>query len=121
MRKIENKRFRCIHASTASEFEAEIQAVYEQTPGAEVLFREQPFLAYATWIDIRYEPETVYEELKLAGTDLRCGDCPYLEQRFDKRVRYHSCKYADGSRMRSEPACELFCKRYIRGEVDRFE
>ena len=121
MKKKDKKLFRCIEAETASEFEQQISAIYADHPAAEVLFREKTFLAYVTWTEVELVPETAHEELLLKGVDLRCRDCPYLERKNDRRLRYHECGLTGETKFRNDPACDILCGRYWRREVDKDE
>lgn len=108
MREEKKKRFRCIEAQTAAEFESEIQQIYDEHPDAEVIFHQTaPRLAYVKWTEKVRVIETLEDEFHERGVRLSCCDCPFYERPTDMRRRWTRCLKSNLPVHEDDAACEI--------------
>ena len=115
----EVKKYKIIYDRSASGFEKKlndaIADLSEHHP--EITISEQRptgFLAYLTYTETTRIPEDIGDELTLRGLQIRCSDCPYMQQSNDNRMKKHHCEYAHyGITYADSPACNKFYEELI--------
>lgn len=110
MRYVRKKRFRCIQAQDAEEFEAEMNELFELAINPEIKYDER--LSFTAYVVYTYEAnvaETLADEYELAGKGRTCGECPYLERDGHKSKKIFPCRYATyGRTMIDTKACDRY-------------
>ena len=111
-----------VAASTADEFEAKLNKMFEsldrQRIKYEVKFPEGlGFCAYIVKEHKMILPETIADEFELAGERHTCVDCPYWQHPTDGRVKYTRCEVTPGIHGAKSPCCDAFYEMLYNGEI----
>ena len=116
------KLTKVVHASTAEEFERELNKVLTELSkaGARPEIQFNMGLGHCAYIlyDRTYAiPETLEDEFLLAGEKHYCAECPSYHRPTDGRVKYTRCLVAGCLVKEDSPCCEQFYQAVIDGRI----
>lgn len=126
MKKYEKREQTTVVASTAQDFDRQVNQVLEAAAlrGADVAGIDRrreggEFLAFIeTTTEVRVY-ETIMDSYEDRGECYHCSDCPHLLKSQDRRRRYFQCEKGMREQTRyNSPACLYFYEAYDRGEID---
>ena len=120
-----SKRYQCIKADSAEEFEQAVNNVLDEYPDAEMTIDVLvPFLCHA-WIKCeRLIPETKADEYELKGEKHYCIECPYIDRpaNSNRNQKKFPCEYADyGITRTNMPCCDKFYEWYEKQQEGKEE
>lgn len=113
------KKFFCVTAANAEEFQNELNKVLHGLDDPEVQFPPAPkYTAYVLADVWEREAECLEEVHMLRGDTYRCSACPYFERTNDLRRRWHYCRYHEKPTRDDSHACEDFYEQLERGTIN---
>lgn len=96
-----------IHAASAEEFNAVINAELEKANNPRITYMQGvPFAAYIEYKYTEEIPETLAEKYELMGKGETCGGCPFFVKSTDKRCTWHYCAQYGKKTKETTPACD---------------
>ena len=113
-------REKTVSAKSAEEFDRLFEKQSELIgDDYELQWDSMPLTVHFIYKETVRIPETVADEYEMRGERYYCKDCPYFGKHADGRRRNGGCKYSEHEVVDYTPACELFYKRYAKGEIDK--
>lgn len=110
MRTEKRKGVVAIQATTADEFNRQINAVLEKYDAPKVHFMTagDKLGAYVEYDTVKEVPETLAEKYEIAGDERLCTECPYFVRTKDKRFKWHFCVQKQKKVFETQKACETY-------------
>lgn len=111
-----------VRAATAEQFEKEFNAksreLAEKITDTKVEIDGTVFTAIISYKETVEVMDSVADEFHAEGIRYLCKHCPHIEDTFDGRVKWCTCKYADlGRTHKDHEACELFYRQVKAGMI----